>query len=193
MFQLDFFACGLAPFKEENQFLLLCYEKPSEEGKEQVEDTRPHIRVIQAYLSSYEEISFDAITIKDYERNRPVDYRLDFIIDEGSYFILSPKDVIKAMPRSFDDHVRWLMENFNFEQALEDIKNSAPPNAAKVYTYDVVALNYIDYLIATKQYKEAADWCSKITLTSLNWEEKVLIFAKEGKLEVSILEILFKG
>jgi hypothetical protein len=49
-----------------------------------------------------------------------------------------------------------------------------------------VALSYIDYLITCKQYKEAADWCSKIALSSKNWEEKILIFAKEGKLEVFI-------
>lgn len=182
--ETDFYTCGLAPFKDTNQFLLLCYEK-SENGKNELvtlDDTRPHIRVIQANQDSFEEISFDVINIKDYEKNRPFEYRLDFIIDEGSYFILSPKDVIKAMPRSFDDHLKWLMERFNFEQALEDIKNAAP-NSAKIYTYQAVALNYIDYLIASKQHKEAADWCSKITLDNKNWEEKILIFAKEGKLE----------
>jgi hypothetical protein len=65
-----------------------------------------------------------------------VDYRLDFIIEEGSYFIVSPKDVIKAVPRSFDDHIRWLMENYEFEQALDEI-NKAPPNTAKIYTHQV--------------------------------------------------------
>jgi hypothetical protein len=92
--------------------------------------------VIQAHPDSFEEISFDAVTIKEFEKNRSVDYRLDFIFDEGSYFILSPKDVIKAMPRSFDDHIRWLMERSEFEQALEEIKN-APSNTAKIYTYQV--------------------------------------------------------
>lgn len=53
-----------------------------------------------------------------------------------------------------------------------------------------MALKYIDYLIMSKQYKEAADWCSKITLTSKNWEEKIVIFAKEGKLDV-INSIIF--
>lgn len=46
-------------------------------------------------------------------------------------------------------------------------------------------MNYIDYLIMCKQYKEAAEWCSQIKLNSKNWEEKILIFAKEGKLDVS--------
>jgi hypothetical protein len=33
------------------------------------------------------------------------------------------------------------------------------------------------------RYSEAASWCSRITLDSKNWEEKILIFAKEGKLD----------
>ncbi|RMZ95803.1 vacuolar sorting-associated 41 -like protein, partial [Brachionus plicatilis] len=169
----DFYIVGLAPFKDQNQFLLLCYEKS--------EDSRPHIRVAQASPDSFIEISFDAITIKEYEKNRPFEYRLDYILNEGSYFVLSPKDLIKATPRSFDDHIKWLMERLNFEQALEDIKNA--PESPKVFTYQVVGLNYIDYLISAKEYKEAAEWCSKVTLSEKNWEEKILIFAKECKLE----------
>lgn len=148
------------------------------------EDSRPHVRVIQAHPDSFEEVSFDAVTIKDYQKNLPINYRLDFIPEDGIYFIISPKDVIKATPRSFDDHIRWLTDRSHFEQALEEISKAQPPNTPKVYTHQVVALNYIDYLIICKQYKEAAEWCSKITLTSKNWEEKILIFAKEGKLDV---------
>ena len=46
-----------------------------------------------------------------------------------------------------------------------------------------VMLAFLPYLIASKNYKEAADWCSKIKLSNKNWEEKILIFAKEGKLD----------
>lgn len=147
------------------------------------EDARPHVRVIKVHPDSFEETSLDAVTIKDFEKNRPCDYRLDFINDEGLFFILGPKDIIKAMPRSFDDHIKWLMERNSFEQALDDIKN-AESNSVKTYTYQVVALNYIEYLIFSKKYKEASDWCSKISLSTKDWEEKILIFAKEGQLEV---------
>lgn len=100
-------------------------------------DTRPHIRVIQAQPDTYIDISFDAVTIKEYERNKPIDYRLDFILDEGCYFVLSPKDVIKAMPRSFDDHIRWLIDGEEYDQALKEIKNAPNGQQAKIYTYDV--------------------------------------------------------
>jgi hypothetical protein len=126
----------------------------------------------------------DVFTIKDFEKNRPCDYRLDFIQEEGLFFILGPKDIIKAMPRSFDDHIKWLIERNNFERALVDIRNTES-NSLKIYNYQIVALNYIEYLIFTKEFKGAAEWCSKITLSSKDWEEKILIFAKEGQLEVS--------
>ena len=45
-------------------------------------------------------------------------------------------------------------------------------------------MNYIDYLIMSKQHKTAAEWCSKIKMSAKTWEEKILIFAKEGKLDV---------
>ena len=93
-------------------------------------DARPHIRVIQAHPDSFEEISFDAVTIKDFEKNLPLHYRLDFIREDGLYFILSPKDVNKAMPRSTDDRIKWFMERFEFDHAFDIIKR-APPHSIK--------------------------------------------------------------
>jgi hypothetical protein len=101
------------------------------------DDPRPHVRVIEVHPDAFEEQSLDAVTIKDYERNRSCDYRLDYIRDEGTFFILAPKDIIKAMPRSFDDHIKWLMERCHFEQALDEIRN-APANKINVYTYQVI-------------------------------------------------------
>ena len=112
----------------------------------------------------------------------PLHYRLDFIREDGLYFILSPKDVIKAMPRSTDDRIKWFMERFEFDHAFDIIKR-APPHSIKTYTRHVVSLNYIDYLIATKEYERAAEWCAQTSLSVKLWEEKVIIFAKEGRLD----------
>ena len=166
---------------------MLCYEKPEhEDSKDELnapEDTRPYIRVIAAQPDSFEENSLDAVTIKEHERCLPRDYRLDFVADEDLFFILGPKDIIKASQRSFDDHIKWLIERSEFEEALDELKSSSSQKEAKIFTYQVVALKYIEFLIVSKQYKEAADWCSKIKLDVRNWEEKILIFAKDGKLE----------
>jgi vacuolar protein sorting-associated protein 41 len=145
-------------------------------------DTRPHVRVIDVHPDSFEEISLDAVTIKDYQKNKPCDYRLDFIKEENSFFIIAPKDIIKATPRSFDDHIKWLIDRNKYEQALDDIK-ATNPSLIKTYSYELVVIQYIDYLLQTKQYREAADWCSKTSMDAKSWEEKILFFAIEGQLE----------
>ncbi len=60
-------------------------------------DSRPHIRVIDIQPDSFEETSLDAVAINDYARNRSCDYRLDFIAEDGLFFIIGPKDIIKAI------------------------------------------------------------------------------------------------
>ena len=50
------------------------------------------------------------------------------------------------MPRSFDDHIQWLMERKEFERALEEIKNSEP-NSLKFYTYQVIFSNFFQLAI----------------------------------------------
>ncbi len=52
---------------------------------------RPHIRAIQAHPDSFDEISFDAVTIKDYEKNLPLHYRLDFY---KKYFSIFKKTTV---------------------------------------------------------------------------------------------------
>jgi len=129
--------------------------------------------------------------IRDYERNQPCDYRLDFIADEGLFFIIGPKDIIKAMPRSFDDHIKWLIERHDFEEALADIKTAPATTEMKLFTYETVCFKYIDFLLFSKEFNAAADWCTKIKLDGKNWEEKILIFAKEGQLETIYDKIPF--
>ena len=53
----------------------------------------------------------------------------------------------------------------------------------KLFTYETVCLKYIDFLLFSKDFTSAADWCTKIKLGTKNSEEKILIFAKQGQLE----------
>lgn len=54
----------------------------------------------------------------------------------------------------------------------------------KKIQFKSVGTSYIEYLLFTKKFKEAAEWCSKILTDTNVWEEKILIFAKQGHLEV---------
>jgi hypothetical protein len=63
------------------------------------------------------------------------------------------------MPRSFDDHVRWLIEpeRFLFEEALAEIKVT-PASEVKVFTYELVAMKYINYLLSVRRYIKRFCW-----------------------------------
>ena len=73
---------------------------------------------------SYEEISSDILSPKSFNRCRSSDYHVDALPEEGLYFILCPKDLILAKPREQDDHVTWLLEHQQYEEALQVVKNN---------------------------------------------------------------------
>lgn len=102
-----------------------------------------------------------------------------------------------------------MIENDRFEQALEEsIKSSEYASDLKVYSYQVsfiesilnffqqnlflflkkksIVLKYIEFLIISKRYIEAADYCNKKTLNKTEWEEKIIIFIENKQLQVSM-------
>ena len=40
--------------------------------------------------------------------------------DSGVFFIVSPRDMVVARPRDFDDHISWLLDRRLFGQAVEE-------------------------------------------------------------------------
>ncbi len=79
------------------------------------ENRKPVLRIIKPYADYYEECSVDLINIRDYEKNKCCDYRLDFLRDENTFFVVCPKDIAVAKPRTLDDHIDWLIERQKFE------------------------------------------------------------------------------
>ena len=83
--------------------------------KEDIDNRKPVLRIIKPYPDYYEECSVDLISIRDYEKNKCYDYRLDFLRDENTFFVVCPKDIAVARPRTIDDHIDWLIERQKFE------------------------------------------------------------------------------
>lgn len=73
------------------------------------------VRILKAYPDYYEECSVDLIDVRNSDKNKCCDYRLDFIQEENMYFIVSPKDIVVAKPRNMDDHIKWLIDHQKFE------------------------------------------------------------------------------
>jgi len=87
---------------------------------------RPEIRIISR---AGEEVAVDALSITDYQHWGCNDYAvveavgLDdnaISITHRSYVVLSPKDLVKVMPRDRKDHVEWLVERRRYEEALKE-------------------------------------------------------------------------
>ncbi len=87
------------------------------------ENRKPVLRIIKPYADYYEECSVDSINVKDFEKNKCCDYRLDYLKDENTFFIVCPKDIAVAKPRTLDDHIDWLIERQKFEVKFFIIKN----------------------------------------------------------------------
>ena len=85
-----------------------------------------------------------------FERLSAKDYRLAYlpatvgggaggggVNDGGVYFIVSPKDLVVARPRDFDDHISWLLDRRLFGQ---------------VYIYNIIH-TYILYIYIEYMYR----------------------------------------
>lgn len=118
-------------------FLIVAYTPPEafDDTDEMTDDRarqarkaaeRPEIRIISR---AGEEVAVDALSITDYQQWGCNDYAvveavgLDdplVSITHRSYVVLSPRDLVKVMPRDRRDHVEWLVERRRYEEALKE-------------------------------------------------------------------------
>jgi len=119
-------------------FLIVAYSPPETFTDEMTEDRarqarkladRPELRIVSR---AGEELATDAITVTDFQKWGCNDY----VLVEGvssddpayndlearSYVVLSPKDLVRVMPRDRRDHVAWLLERQRYEEALEEVE-----------------------------------------------------------------------
>lgn len=52
--------------------------------------------------------------------------------DASSFYVISPKDIVIARPRDVDDHIQWLVEHEEYEEALKiaEMEESKAPSTA---------------------------------------------------------------
>ncbi|KAG2458062.1 AMPH protein, partial [Polypterus senegalus] len=116
-FDTEFFISGLAPLGD--QIVILYYVKEASEHQEEKElRSRPRLDIVQPLPESYEEISSDALTVRNFQENECLDYRLEHSEGESLFYIISPKDIVVAKERDQDDHIDWLLDKKKYEEAL---------------------------------------------------------------------------
>ena len=176
-FSLDCWVSGLA--RLDNLLVLLAIPKElDEDGKQE----RPQLMVFDP-SENYRLVSTDLLSIRGHEEHKPKDYTLEYLFEDKQYFILSPKDIVLGKPRDEDDHIEWLLDHKQFEQALEQTQKLE--RQLKKFTHLGVGKKYLDFLLNTQQFSQASQLCTKILGREKSlWEAEIIKFAQLKQLKV---------
>uniref|UniRef100_A0A8C2CQG9 Vacuolar protein sorting-associated protein 41 homolog n=1 Tax=Cyprinus carpio TaxID=7962 RepID=A0A8C2CQG9_CYPCA len=186
-FETEFFISGLAPLAD--QLVTLYYVKENSEHMEEEFRTRPRLDIIQPLAEGCEEISSDALTVRNFQENQCRDYRLEHSEGESLFYIISPKDIVVAKERDQDDHIDWLLEKKKYEEALM----AAEISFKNIKRHDVqkIGMAYINHLVERGDYDAAARKCQKVLGKNMDlWENEVYRFKTIGQLKVSLSAFL---
>ena len=180
--ELDHCSCGIAPFKDNNQYLLMTLSK---DLRTSLEAKRPYIQVVEFNEEDYVDIMSDIMLLRGYENYQYADYQLEYLKEDNLYFIISPNDVVIGKPREEDDHISWLIEKKRFEQALKDVKSCTN---LKKHSYLSVGKLYLWHLLSldTPESISKAAECSFSILeyNESSWKEIVLQFLEKNQLHL---------
>eukprot|EP00794_Sanderia_malayensis_P011371 gene11371-12556_t len=182
VFQTDFYASGIAPLGQELVVLSYFVNKGESLFPTKGHALRPQLLILSPQgFQSYIESSRDALSIRGFEEYQCNNYFIEHVEEESLFYIVSPKDIVLARPRDMDDHIAWLMERDYFEEALDEaVKHQ---HLLRIHNVLDIGKAYLNCLIESRKYKEAASMCCKILGDSKElWEEEVYRFAKHKQL-----------
>uniref|UniRef100_A0A8C8G4H0 Vacuolar protein sorting-associated protein 41 homolog n=1 Tax=Oncorhynchus tshawytscha TaxID=74940 RepID=A0A8C8G4H0_ONCTS len=180
-FETEFFISGLAPLAD--QLVTLYFVKENSDHMEEFR-ARPCLDIIQPLPEGYEEISSDALTVRNFQENECRDYRLEHSEGESLYYIISPKDIVVAKERDQDDHIDWLLDKKKYEVGVIIIQSSR---------LHKIGMAYINHLVEKGDYDTAARKCQKVLGKNMElWENEVYRFKTIGQLK-AISQYLPRG
>uniref|UniRef100_H2M7Z1 Vacuolar protein sorting-associated protein 41 homolog n=1 Tax=Oryzias latipes TaxID=8090 RepID=H2M7Z1_ORYLA len=188
-FETEFFISGLAPLVD--QLVVLSFVKENTEQMDEEVRARPRLDIIQPVPENYEEISSDALTVRNFEDNECRDYRLAHAEGEPLFYIISPKDIVVAKERDQDDHIDWLLVKEKYEEALM----AAEISFKNIKRHDVqkIGMAFLTHLLKKGEYEVAARKCQKVLGKNMElWENEVYRFKEIGQLK-AISQYLPRG
>lgn len=175
MFGADYYVCGLAPLSCSGggSLVALTVLKGAEDS---TEGSRPQLRVVEPQMDDCVEQSSDILSVRGFRVYRPSDYCLDSLPEEGLFFVVSPKDVIVAKPRDQDDHLDWLLQHHQYEEALQV---ALCGRDLKRHTLLGVGQRYLSQLVQGGQFARAGEVCRLVFGADRQlWEAQVFQFAR---------------
>jgi hypothetical protein len=152
IFQVDCMVSGIAPYGSNGDLLVLAYlteedfddEIPSDQDQQRRKEAiMPELRIIS---SEGEELSSDAISLRNYARFQCRDYSLVPTADGKAFYVVAPLDVVVVKTRDEEDHVVWLIEQKRYEEALTALEKSGMA-AAGGFDISDVGKKYLEFLV----------------------------------------------
>ncbi|KAF3836339.1 hypothetical protein F7725_028897 [Dissostichus mawsoni] len=200
-FETEFFISGLAPLAD--QLVTLYFVKENSDQMDEEFRARPRLDIIQPLPETCEEISSDALTVRNFQENECRDYRLEHSEGESLFYIISPKDIVVAKERDQDDHIDWLLEKKKYEACVDEFYECCPKEALmaaeisfkNIKRHDVqkIGMAYINHLVEKGDYDSAARKCQKVLGKNMDlWENEVYRFKTIGQLK-AISQYLPRG
>ncbi|KAL4222561.1 Vacuolar protein sorting-associated protein 41 [Mactra antiquata] len=176
----EYFVCGIASL--ENELVLLTYDKAFDKENGHMLYHKPNLRIVEPHMDYCDELSNDVLSMNGYQKHRCNDYHLESVIEDNLFYIVSPKDVIVARPRDQDDHITWLLEHDEYEEAMEAANQHS--KELKRHNTQAIGRKFLDYLTEQRRYEDAAKLCRRIFgKDKEKWEAEAYKFARIGQLK----------
>lgn len=150
-FQMDSIVAGLLHYPP--NILVLSYTSVSPQPTPSGSDvdfhrriaTRPELRIISP---NQEELSSDALSLKDHARLQPSDYSLQWNEKSKCVYIVSPSDIVVGRARTAEDRVQWLLERGKYREALDVFESESGENhTVGKWNRKEIGVKYIEHLI----------------------------------------------
>lgn len=180
---------GIAPI--DNNIVVLGYKLLNNQDetvmKENSETQLSHeydLQIIEPLQDDYEEISSDTVAFTRQDPHLVNDFSLEYLSEDGMYFVVGPKDLLMATPKEDDERITWLIERKYFDEALDLIRRS---KNARNHTVLSVGKIYMSYLLDQndkEMHEKAGKLCKKILAKDKEaWKEQIQFFIQKGRLK----------
>lgn len=170
---------GVAPI--DNNIVILGVKKEDENDESR---QAHHLLIIEPLQDEYEEISNDPISLNLEDGKKITDFCLEYLWEDGMYFVVGPKDLLMATPKEDDERITWLIERRYFDEALDLIRRS---KNARNHTVISVGKTYLNYLLDQDDkelHEKAGKLCNKIVDKDKGaWQEQIQLFMQKGRLK----------
>ncbi|KAG0140920.1 hypothetical protein CROQUDRAFT_52527 [Cronartium quercuum f. sp. fusiforme G11] len=196
IFEVDCTISGLCAWGEAGDLAVLAHTLQTYEEEGQDEDQelrsgsskrrlaeRPELRIISKLG---EETSSDALSINCFERYQAHDYLLSPLPASSGFYVLSPQDLILVELRNRSDHINWLIEHQDYEQAMREVE-AAGLAGAQGFSLSEIGKKYLDHLLHQGKYQTAAEASPAILGNdSKAWEDWIFLLTEKGQLETIV-------